>query len=140
MRASELITRLQKVKAHGANKWMACCPAHKDASPSLAITETPNGKILLKCFTGCSAAEIVQSLGLRLEDLFPDAYEESPMAFAKREMADRQRKQSELEKARIFLGILTTHLKNGKTVAPSDINRARRYKKMLIEAGMINES
>jgi len=34
-----LLSRLEKVKPHGNGKYLACCPAHNDKSPSLAIRE-----------------------------------------------------------------------------------------------------
>lgn len=62
---------LDKVKPAGANKWKACCPAHNDKNPSLAITETSKGTILLKCWVGCTAQSIVSAMGLEFRDLFP---------------------------------------------------------------------
>lgn len=67
----KVISRLDKVKSAGANKWIACCPAHLDRSPSLAISETSDGVVLIKCWAGCSANDVVQAIGLQLRDLFP---------------------------------------------------------------------
>lgn len=67
----KVISRLDRVKSAGANKWNACCPAHLDKSPSLSITETSDGVVLIKCWAGCSANDIVQAIGLQLRDLFP---------------------------------------------------------------------
>lgn len=67
----KIISRLDKVKSAGANKWIACCPAHLDKTPSLSISETSDGVLLVKCWAGCSANDIVQSIGLQLRDLFP---------------------------------------------------------------------
>lgn len=67
----KVISCLDKVKPAGANKWKACCPAHNDKSPSLAISETSDGTVLLKCWAGCSAQSIVSAMGLELRDLFP---------------------------------------------------------------------
>ncbi|MFI7835470.1 virulence-associated protein E [Pseudomonas] len=67
----KLLNRLDKVKSAGANKWKACCPAHDDKHPTLAITETSQGVVLLKCWAGCSTKEIVSAIGLELRDLFP---------------------------------------------------------------------
>lgn len=65
-----LLNRLEKVKGK-KGRWTACCPAHADRSPSLAITALDDGRILLKCFAGCSAYEIVNSVGMDIQDLFP---------------------------------------------------------------------
>jgi hypothetical protein len=66
-----LLSQLNKVKQNGRGQYIACCPSHKDKHPSLAIRQTDDGKILLKCFAGCSAYEIVSAIGLSLTDLFP---------------------------------------------------------------------
>ncbi len=71
----KVISRLDKVKSAGTNKWIACCPAHLDKSPSLSITETSDGVVLIKCWAGCSANDIVQAIGLQLRDLFPGSKE-----------------------------------------------------------------
>jgi len=68
---NELLSRLDKVKSKGANRWVACCSAHEDKTPSLAITDL-NGKILLHCFSGCSPIDIINAVGLEMSDLFPD--------------------------------------------------------------------
>lgn len=68
----KVLGRLDKVKSTGRSKWVACCPAHDDQDPSLSITEASDGKVLLKCWAGCSAAEIVGAVGLEMRDLFPD--------------------------------------------------------------------
>lgn len=67
----KVLNRLDKVKSAGTNKWKACCPAHDDKHPSLAISETSDGTVLLKCWAGCTAKEIVSAIGLELRDLFP---------------------------------------------------------------------
>jgi len=66
------ISGLEKVKNTGDGKWLACCPAHNDKSPSLAIKLTEDGKILIHCFAGCDVNSIVSSIGLTLADLMPD--------------------------------------------------------------------
>ncbi|VVP53009.1 virulence-associated protein E [Pseudomonas fluorescens] len=67
----KVLSCLDKVKPTGTNKWKACCPAHDDKSPSLAITETSDGTVLIKCWAGCSVQSIVSAIGLELRDLFP---------------------------------------------------------------------
>lgn len=67
----DLLNKLEKVKG-SKGRWVACCPAHVDRSPSLAITETDDGRILLKCFAGCSAQQVVEAVGMDLTDLFPN--------------------------------------------------------------------
>ena len=67
----ELLTRLEKVRPTGPDRWLARCPAHEDRNPSLSIRETEGGTVLLHCFAGCGASDVVAALGLSLSDLFP---------------------------------------------------------------------
>lgn len=66
-----LLARLERVKATGPGRWNARCPAHNDKSPSLAIRELEDGRILIHCFTGCSTADVLAAVGLEFADLFP---------------------------------------------------------------------
>lgn len=68
----DLLSRLEKVRSTGAGRWVARCPAHADKTPSLAIRELPDGRILIHCFTGCSVDSVVSAIGLELSDLFPE--------------------------------------------------------------------
>lgn len=67
----EILSRLSKVKRTGSNNWLACCPAHEDRSPSLTIHAVDDGRILVKCFAGCSFEEIVNAVGVGWEPWFP---------------------------------------------------------------------
>ena len=65
-----ILSRLDKVKQVKGG-YMARCPVHDDKNPSLSITEGDDGRVLLKCFAGCSTEDIVKALGLTMADLFP---------------------------------------------------------------------
>ena len=65
------LSRLQKVRKNGKD-YIACCPAHDDRSPSLAIREVEDGRILIKCFAGCSADDVMGAVGMELKDLMPE--------------------------------------------------------------------
>lgn len=61
--------------AHGPNgsgEYMCRCPAHDDRTASLSVREGEGGKILLHCMAGCSTSAVLEAMGLRLSDLFPD--------------------------------------------------------------------
>lgn len=66
-----LLSRLEGVRRTGADQWAARCPSHQDKSPSLSIRAGDDGRILLHCFAGCSALDVMQAVGLTLADLFP---------------------------------------------------------------------
>lgn len=51
--------------------WEARCASHDDHNASLSIAEGKDGRILLKCFAGCSVESVVGALGLKISDLFP---------------------------------------------------------------------
>jgi hypothetical protein len=51
--------------------WTAQCPAHDDKKPSLSISASDDGKVLLRCHAGCSFAEILGALNLAPSDVLP---------------------------------------------------------------------
>lgn len=66
-----VLSKLDKVKPNGKGRWMACCPAHDDRSPSLSIEEAADGKVLLHCFVGCTTDDVLRASGLPWASLFP---------------------------------------------------------------------
>jgi hypothetical protein len=67
-----ILSRLNKVKKTSKdNEYSALCPNHSDKSPSLSIKELPDGRILINCFAGCESKQVLDSMGLSFEDLFP---------------------------------------------------------------------
>jgi hypothetical protein len=69
---NNLLSMLEKVKRTGQESYIACCPAHADKNPSMTITEKDDGRVLLHCFAGCSVEEILGSVGMTFDDLFPE--------------------------------------------------------------------
>lgn len=67
----KLLLTLNKVKLVKTGHWTACCPSHHDRTPSLSIRETQEGIVLIKCWAGCTFAQIVTAVGLGPRDLFP---------------------------------------------------------------------
>lgn len=66
----KMLGMLTKVKGRNGS-WTACCPAHNDKGPSLAIREADDGRVLIHCFAGCETLSVVQALGMDMTDLFP---------------------------------------------------------------------
>lgn len=70
-----LLSRLERVKEIKPGHWSACCPgpAHHrgDRNPSLAIKETPDGRLLLHCPVCLDTPAILAALGLEFSDLYP---------------------------------------------------------------------
>ena len=76
MTLPEILQLLDGVRGRG-EKYMARCPCHDDSTQSLSICAGNDGRILLKCFAGCSTENIVAALGLTMSDLFADSIREN---------------------------------------------------------------
>lgn len=67
-----LLSRLEHVRQYG-DGWRAKCPACGGRSrDKVSIGIGNDGRVLVHCFSGCSAAEVIQAAGLELADLFPE--------------------------------------------------------------------
>ncbi len=67
-----LLDKLESVREVAPGRWRAQCPAHRGKNRDvLSVGETSDGTVLLKCFHGCTALEVVSAVGLGLADLFP---------------------------------------------------------------------
>ena len=69
---SALLDRLEGVRETGSGRWIARCPSHDDNSPSLAVRELDDGRILLHDFGGCHVSDVLAALGMEMTDLFPE--------------------------------------------------------------------
>ena len=79
-RLSELLSRLdatasatgrkRPTRGHG-DSYTACCPAHDDKNPSLAI-RLEGDRVLLHCFAGCQFSDITGAVGMPQEAMFRD--------------------------------------------------------------------
>ena len=68
MDAAYIANSLHKAK-HNGSGWTACCPAHDDRNPSLSIADGDDGKVLVKCFAGCTQSRVIDAL--RTKQLWP---------------------------------------------------------------------
>jgi hypothetical protein len=71
--AEIVLTRLDRVRESGHSKWIARCPAHDDRSPSLAIRECEDSRILIHCFAGCETEDVLAAIGLTFADVMPES-------------------------------------------------------------------
>jgi hypothetical protein len=122
--ANSLISRLENVRRTGQGKYLACCPAHDDKHPSLAIKQTDDGKILIHCFAGCEADSIVGAVGLELSDLMPDnpTYKRGgkPPKFNRYELFDRVLFESTI------LLVAIRQLFDGTPLTDDDMQRVKK--------------
>ena len=69
MTLEEFLAELHGVRGSGGGGYSAICPAHEDSSASLSVKRGDKG-IVIKCHAGCSAGEIMTSIGRSVADLF----------------------------------------------------------------------
>jgi putative DNA primase/helicase len=70
MSDNDILSKFKDPIPNGSNSWMTYCPCHEDGKRSLSI-KNDNGKWLFKCFAGCATEDIVATVGLAMQDLFP---------------------------------------------------------------------
>lgn len=85
--ADALLPRLEGARETGHDQWLARCPAHDDRSPSLSIRQTDD-RLLVHCFAGCPASDVLAAVGLQLSDLF-----DRPLEHQRRPMRQRERQR-----------------------------------------------
>ena len=71
MSIEALLSCLDGIRETEHGKYVARCPAHNDKSPSLAIKNCGDGRILLHCFAGCETDDVLCALGLTFSDVMP---------------------------------------------------------------------
>ena len=130
MSVDTLLQRLTKVKG-GKGRWTACCPAHEDRSPSLAVTETDDGRILLKCFGGCSVQAIVGAIGMEMTDLFPDSNDHHKPKVKNAFYATDLLKLIEFESTIVI--IAANDLASGKQLSDNDRSRLKQAHERILE-------
>lgn len=86
MTFEEFCGHLQGVEGRGDRR-TALCPAHGDKHQSLSVARAEDGRILLHCHCGCSVKDIVEAMGLTMQDLFPEPLKQSPKKKARKLVA-----------------------------------------------------
>ncbi len=67
-----LLELLQGVRETAPGRYIARCPAHADRSPSLAIKDGDDGRILIHCFAGCETEDVLSAIGMTFADIMPE--------------------------------------------------------------------
>lgn len=117
------LSRLEKVRQRQPGQWSARCPAHADKGPSLSLRESTDGSVLIHCFAGCGAAEIVGAMGLELSDLFPprDKSTSAPKKIAN--LLTHGQALELLETETLFAAVAIGNYFHGMTLTQVDIDR-----------------
>jgi len=136
MISDRLIHSLDGVRETGRDRWIACCPAHEDRSPSLAIREVDD-RVLIHCFAGCNIDEVVSAIGLQISDLFPPRTSSSKPLSKPFPATDILHC---LNREVIFLIVCAEALAKGKKLERSDKERldlsAKRFRAAMVAGGM----
>ncbi len=95
-----ILDPLDNVRAYGEG-FRADCPNEHRSRGNLIINHGDDGCVLLHCYAGCTALEVVHGLGLELKDLF----ERPPATMTDEEKRQRRRqaKQSQWKAALEYL-------------------------------------
>ena len=118
MSASILLSKLSRVKKTGADRWMACCPAHQDKTASLAIKELPDSRVLLHCHAGCDPDSVLAAVGLTFSDLMPERLQGDfkPVRFAFSALDTLRALVADL----LFIRLCALSLAQGRALIESD--------------------
>ncbi len=56
------------------NQALAFCPAHNDQrNQSLSIGVGNKGVLLINCFAGCETSDVLNAIGMKFRDLYPES-------------------------------------------------------------------
>jgi len=131
MELEAFLSRLEKVRGKNGS-FTACCPAHRDKSPSLAIRQDGE-RILLHCFAGCGAKDVVSAVGLTLGDLFQEEKKWHRQKPLKRQFYATDLLRIINKEALIVL-ISAIDMAGGKKLSDADLERLK------VAAGRIEEA
>ena len=122
----DILPRLDKVKPIKPSQWLSCCPSHQDQNASLAITELDDGRVLLKCWAGCTAREITNAVGLNMRCLYPQP--NTTISTANRTPAvavwPRKKLLNQLRQEQTIIAIYNSDLSKGRPISEDNENRA----------------
>jgi len=96
---------------------MACCPAHEDKTPSLAISETDD-RVLIHCFAGCETDDVIATIGLSLADLFYNKLSNNELTEGR-----RRRYQEALITERLQVAIINSAERNERPLTTFEQER-----------------
>jgi len=138
-RVNAMLLRLDKVRTAGKG-WVARCPAHKDGSASLSICEGRDGRVLLNCFAGCSAASVLTAIGLTMEDLYANTMKEDMTNEERADMHEKfmrakwQAALDNLDREATFLMIVAAAMVRGEKLDTDTTRKLYRTVKLLADA------
>lgn len=122
-----LLSRLHGMRQQDRG-WRADCPVGHSSRGSLSIGERDDGTVMVHCFAGCSAADVVAAAGLSLADLFPERpRDDSPEGRRAARAAFRQSAWTAalgvLAMESTVIAITAETILRGEPMTPDDVER-----------------
>jgi hypothetical protein len=112
---------------------VAACPCHESKSrSSLAIRELEDGRVLLHDFGGCPTEEILATVGLELDVLFPERVDDQTRRPRERHPFSPGDALRCLSYEATLVALAAGDLARGAVLAPEDVERLQEA------AGRIN--
>jgi hypothetical protein len=92
----------------------------------MSIRETADGTVLIKCFAGCGALEIIKKVGMKPADLFPQEYR-APMTqrgpARPNHWHARQDAMKTVMRETQLVGLIASDIAEGRPVSKQDAER-----------------
>ena len=120
MNVNPILDRLEKVRQVKPDSWVACCPAHEDSSPSLAIADKGD-RVLLHCYGGCAFDEIRAALGMQAHEFYADS--KAPKSAAPG--VSTRTLNAALVRELLLCWVLADDRAQGKQIGAADLERER---------------
>jgi hypothetical protein len=138
MSADTLLSQLAGVKKTSVNRWLACCPAHLDKHPSLAVRELDDERVLIHCFAGCSVEEVLHAVGLELDVLYPErpigqCLQPERHPFSAKDILEAVRHET------LIVSVAASNIAHGETLVEDDRKRLMLASRRLQAAGVCHE-
>ena len=122
-----ILPLLPNVKQRQPGQYSASCPgpnhANGDRNPSMSVRETPDGAVLLHCFSGCTVHEIVAALGLEMTDLFPPKEKTGREPTRYPRLLTASQALELLEREALLVTVAAANVRHGVALSQGDIDR-----------------
>jgi len=138
MSIDTLLSRLTETKRTGKGRYLACCPAHSDKRPSLNVRELDDGRILVKCFAGCSVEEVLDAVGLEFDALYPEKLIGHCLHPERRPFSARDILEAVGNEA-LIVSVAASTIAHGETLVEDDHKRLMLASRRLQAAGVCHE-
>ena len=129
MNVHHILDRLERVRQVKPDAWTACCPAHEDSSPSLAIADKGD-RVLIHCYGGCTFDEIRSALGMQPHEFFLDG--KAPKSAAPG--VSMRSLNAALAVELITAYVITCDRSKGKQIGAADLARERMARQRIVKA------